>query len=116
MCSLDRDGESGDLSHPSFSPGTAPTRNESEPERKYHCPDSKLIKPLKILPIQIIPSLSEQKNTFPSSTMFGVFSPRHPKSSSSQKPWEDIWVISAVFAGSVIREGFGKLSAMSLRG
>jgi hypothetical protein len=41
--------------------------------------------------------------------MFGAFSPRHPKSSSPQKPWEDMKNIYAVFAGSVIREGSGKL-------
>jgi hypothetical protein len=73
------------------------------------CLDPKLIKPLKILPIQIIPTLSKQKNTFHPSPMFGAFSRRHPKSSSPQMPLEDMEIISASFSGSVIREGFGKL-------
>jgi len=38
----------------------------------------KLIKPLKILPIQIIPSLSKQKNPFPPFPMFGAFLSQAP--------------------------------------
>jgi hypothetical protein len=37
---------------------------------------------------------------------------QHLKSSSPQSPWEDIETISAVFAGWVISEGFGKLSTI----
>jgi len=40
--------------------------------------------------------------------MIGAFPPRHLKSSSPQGPYEDMEIIYAVFAGSVIREGFGK--------
>jgi len=36
----------------------------------------------------------------------------HPKSSSPQMPWEDMQIISAIFARSVISEGFGKIAAI----
>jgi len=72
-------------------------------------PDPKLIKLLKILAIQIIPSLSEQKYTFPPSPMFGAYSPRHSKSSFPQGPQEDMKIIYAYFAGSMIRGGCGKM-------
>jgi len=89
---------------------------DSLPEWCIFCPDLKLIKPLKIQPIQIIPLLSEEKNPFSPSPMFAAFSPWHPKYSSPQKPWKDMKIISAPFAGSVIREGFGKLTARARRG
>jgi hypothetical protein len=38
---------------------------------------------------------------------------RHLKSSSPQMPGQDMEIISAVFAGSVIREGFGKILAIA---
>jgi len=44
--------------------------------------------------------------------MFGAFTPRHPKSSSPQEPWEDMKTISAVFTSSVIREGSARYIAV----
>ena len=73
------------------------------------CHGPKLIEPLKVLAIQIIPSLSEQKNTFPPSPMFAAFSPRQPKSSFPQGPQEDMKIIYADFAGSMIKGGCGKM-------
>jgi len=51
-------------------------------------------------------------DSFPN--VWGLHSSRHPKSSSPQKSWEDMQIISAVFAGSGRREGFGKMRIIYL--
>jgi hypothetical protein len=50
---------------------------------------------------------------FPPPEVLASYFRRRLKSSSPQRPPEDIQIISAVFAGSVIIEGFGKLSAIA---
>jgi hypothetical protein len=50
-------------------------------------------------------------STYPAANL-ASFKYRHPKSSSPQMPLEDREIISAVFVGLGIREGFGKVTSI----
>jgi hypothetical protein len=62
----------------------------------------------RILYIQSISALFFLMTSALSPRILASFYPGHRKSSSPLMPLEDMEIISAVFAGSLIREGFGK--------
>jgi hypothetical protein len=78
-----------------------------------HCPDQKLITSPKTFYIQKISSLLGLKATsIPAGNLAFPYH-RHLKSSSPQMPVQDYNIIPAVFAGSVISAGFGKIVCIS---
>jgi hypothetical protein len=83
-------------------------------ENIVSCPDYKIIKQLKTFHIQSISNLIGLKNPPIPAGILALPYHRQMKSSSPQRPSEDIKIIYAAFAGPAISEGFGKIIATLL--